>query len=448
MPEHETFDLDAAFRALEHDIAGASSPRGAGAAIATARRRRRTTVGAIAAVAVLAVGGVVIAQGARSTDHAVAPSDQPLPSPSALSVDALDQASAGWMSDWTRPSRHAANRALSLLGPLTCIAARDGQGVLDNAESTGHSVFASGSDGVDVVVGEKVSSQNAAKAQEQMQALVDTCAPGATAQRAYTDGSSATYSQVDEGRRGDFFIWTARQGDRIGLMVATGAAHPPSDSSVARMADLLVGALQVDSTVTGDQLSGGSASASASGSGSGDVFIQDGQFQSALGSWSGGWSATNGDAPSALPCGVDLAKGESFGAESSLGANGQQQLFGYNTATAAQQRARTASDRFRACPSYQVGQVPLSNGTSVTVAAGTGSGQQVVWLVRQGRTLDVVQVPAGDSAPPDSADQAVGELLDQVITAYMSPEPGAPSSAGPGRVTVSHAPAVSGGSRH
>ena len=59
MPEHETYDLDAAFARLEQDLSTLSRGPGADRAVSTARRRRRTTVAAVAAVAIVAVGGVV-----------------------------------------------------------------------------------------------------------------------------------------------------------------------------------------------------------------------------------------------------------------------------------------------------------------------------------------------------------------------------------------------------
>ena len=57
----ETFDLDRAFDDLARDVAARSHPAGADRAVTTARRRR-TSLGAVAAVAVLSVGGLVVSQ--------------------------------------------------------------------------------------------------------------------------------------------------------------------------------------------------------------------------------------------------------------------------------------------------------------------------------------------------------------------------------------------------
>ena len=57
----ETFDLDQALDDLARDVATRSRPAGADRAVSTARRRR-TSLGAVAAVAVVSVGGLVLSQ--------------------------------------------------------------------------------------------------------------------------------------------------------------------------------------------------------------------------------------------------------------------------------------------------------------------------------------------------------------------------------------------------
>ncbi len=106
MPEHETFDLDAAFARLEQDVTTLSTAPGAGAAVARARRRRRTRAGGIAVVAVLAVGGVAVGQGLSGHDDSVAPADH-LPAPAPLDGPHLSAATAAWTPAWTSPSEQA-----------------------------------------------------------------------------------------------------------------------------------------------------------------------------------------------------------------------------------------------------------------------------------------------------------------------------------------------------
>ncbi|HEY3528992.1 MAG TPA: hypothetical protein VGK78_07565 [Nocardioides sp.] len=80
MPEHDSFDLDAAFGRLEQDIAGISAPRGAGAAITTARRRRQTRWG-VAAVAALVVAGSAVGLHGRTGSDVEPPPTRPIPAP-------------------------------------------------------------------------------------------------------------------------------------------------------------------------------------------------------------------------------------------------------------------------------------------------------------------------------------------------------------------------------
>jgi hypothetical protein len=98
MPEHDTFDLDATFRAFERDVAGVTHPRDAGAAVATARRRRRTTIGAVSAATVLVVGGVIAGQSIATRNTSVGPAQ--LPPPAAFDARALAEATRGWVPEW------------------------------------------------------------------------------------------------------------------------------------------------------------------------------------------------------------------------------------------------------------------------------------------------------------------------------------------------------------
>jgi len=105
MPEPDTFDLDAAFHALERDIAGLSRGHGAARAVATARRRRRTAIGAAAAVALVAIGAGALAttdvgNHAEPATSTVDRSDRPVPAPAALDTASLGQATAGWAGPW------------------------------------------------------------------------------------------------------------------------------------------------------------------------------------------------------------------------------------------------------------------------------------------------------------------------------------------------------------
>ncbi len=125
MPEHDTFDLDAAFAALEQNIAGLSSPRDAGAAIATARRRRRTAIGGAFVGLALVIGAVVAGQGIASRNESVGPAQ--LPTPALFDAPALSAATEGWVSHWgylSKPGQFSNPR-----GRRSALSRGDGQGL-------------------------------------------------------------------------------------------------------------------------------------------------------------------------------------------------------------------------------------------------------------------------------------------------------------------------------
>ena len=106
----ETFDLDRALDDLARDVATRSRPAGADRAVTTARRRR-TSLGAVAAVAVLSVGGLVLSQlgggspapqpGGPPGNVTVAPEPTRPTGPGTLDADVLNEAFDGW-GEWTQ----------------------------------------------------------------------------------------------------------------------------------------------------------------------------------------------------------------------------------------------------------------------------------------------------------------------------------------------------------
>jgi hypothetical protein len=171
-------------------------------------------------------------------------------------------------------------------------------------------------------------------------------------------------------------------------------------------------------------------SSTGTSSGAGSVFVTSDAFAAALGSWASGWSATEGDPPTSLPCGADLETSAQFGESTDLGANGEQVVYGYQSESAASQKLSSFATRIRACPAYDVRRVPLSGGSSLVVATGAGSGQQVVWVVQQGRTLGLIHVPADDTAPPESVDAAIAKLILAALDSQQS------TTSGPAQATT------------
>jgi hypothetical protein len=98
---------------------------------------------------------------------------------------------------------------------------------------------------------------------------------------------------------------------------------------------------------------------------------------------------------------------------SNLGANGDQEYFGYGTTASAVSDVQAIGLKLAACTSasYDVHNVTLSDGHVVSVAAATGDQGAVVWMAQQGPIVMYVVVPAGQTPPPDSVSRAVGGLL-------------------------------------
>jgi hypothetical protein len=408
MPEHDLFDLDDAFSSLERDIATISSPRGAGRAVGAARRRRRTTYGSIAAVAVLAVAGVVIGQGLGGHDGAVGPSDQPLPPPTPLSAMAFSAATAGWVDGWGQPDA-SQSKALS---SINCLDSGGNTPALDQASKTGGDLYGTGSS-IAYVLGLQFKADNIDAATAEITASVAQCHPSATTTATYADGSQVRfYVLPGAGGGSDVELWTGQLGDRLGLAVVGGAADTPSPETAGRVGDLLMGALQVDGTFTstpGGDVTSSSASASSSSFGS----ISESDFAQALGSWPNGWQRQGTkSAGEALPCAGDWTVGSSSGSGSSLGGNGEQEAYGFDSAENARSSAEALAGDLKACAASP-GTVSTASGLGtapVTIVVSSGNDARVTWIVQHGSTVAYITIP-GSTRPPDAVSLTIQGLM-------------------------------------
>lgn len=402
MSDLDSFDLDAAFRGLEQDIAGISAPRGAGQAVAAARRRRRTTIGAIAAVAVLIVGGAAIGQGLHGRDQSVGPAGS-LPDPAPLTAQALSAATNGWVSGW---SSRTPEEAHFKAGPLEHCLART-TGTSDKSTATrgsGNLFFDAGHAGALATLSGFDTTSDADAAWSGISKVVATCSSATPARQLSWDGASSQSYATLPGVSPKGHFWVARVGSTFGFVWISGASTDITSAVDDNVAQALVAALEYPGSMR-------AVPSSSSHSASSEAFVSAEAFAAALGSWSSGWSATHGDAPDSLPCEIDLSSGQKFGSSTFLGANGGQTTYGYASAAAASAKLGSLASQLRGCPPNVVQEVPLGGGGSVLVGSATGSGQQDVWVVRHGRTLAVIQTPAGDSAPPQDVDASVGKLL-------------------------------------
>jgi hypothetical protein len=398
MPEHDTFDLEAAFARLERDIAGVSSPRGAGLAVATARRRRRTTIVAVAAAAVVAVGGLALGQG-LGHHAAVVPADQ-LPAPAPLDGSHLTAATKGWTPAWG-PQTDAGKMKLSenFGGPCLALPGHGRSGIVELADAHVDVAFAAMSD---------YGSHSVTEATQwyKIERRVAGC-HGARLISSFSDVSGAlgrTY-QIDAAPSDSApeYLWMVSTGRAIGVLKIFGQSEPLPSANDRPVADALLAAVQLPASYP----------LSRSSTGQTTVGISATDFSAALGDWQSGWSATQGgrDANSS-PCGTDISSGAAFGETESLGANAEQGSYGFDSATAARAAVESIGSSLAACSSgaYDVRSLAVQGG-SVTVAAGTGSAADVVWLVQNRNQFSYVVIPAGETVPPVSVTQQVGDLL-------------------------------------
>jgi len=425
MPEHDLFDLDDAFSSLERDIATISSPRGAGQAVGTARRRRRTTYGSIAAVAVLAVGAVAIGQGLAGRDGAVGPSDQPLPPPTPLSAGAFSTATAGWVDGWGKPTSAQSDS----LNSVDCLGSGSDTKALDAATRTGGDIYGAGSTEVVYALGLDFPADKIDAATSAIAAAVRSCKPTVSATTTYADGSEVTFYQLPpKNGSGDIELWTARFGDRLGLAVAGGTPDEPPADVVAQVGDLLVGVLQVDSTFTqtpGGAVTSGSATASSSSFGS----VSESDFAAALGTWPNGWQQRGTkSAVDQLPCAGDWTVGSSSGLGSSLGTNGDQESYNFDSAENARSSVEALAGNLHACAASPATITTVAGtGTApVTVAVGSGSDARVTWIVHVGASVGYISIP-GDTTPPALVSETVAGLMGDALNHVASSEAPPPS---------------------
>jgi hypothetical protein len=226
----ETFDLDRAFDDLTRDVAARSHPTGADRAVTTARRRR-TSLGAVAAVAVLSVGGVVVSQlgGGSPAPQPGGPGNvtvAPEPAPRPLDAAALNEGFDGW-AVWTQrdPEVLTDPRCLGdtpeqpVSGETTAFRSDPGLGAAFT-----NAVFASEAD-----------------AQRAFDALVDDlegCQLLEGVRPLTLESGRSAYAPLSGTPKGDDpqLIWLVQVDDRVGILTVVGIQDTPPDDVVPSVA--------------------------------------------------------------------------------------------------------------------------------------------------------------------------------------------------------------------
>lgn len=415
MPEHDTFDLDAAFHALERDVADSSVPRGAGAAITTARRRRRTTVATVAAAAVLAAGGVVIGHG-FGQDHAVEPtsttgeSDRPVPVAAPLDAVSLGRATAGWAGPWDNLDMNA--NPVRTLNP-SCQINNDESGSSSVNGATG--AFQT-SDGHYVQFGATRWNEGAGAHVATLTNALEACPGAKTTEVTYTDGTHVLFVEL-QSLAGSPTQWAivARGHDQLGLEIAPTTGL--TDEVQVRLADAMVAGLEADAGLT--SVPQGGVGRMDPAQTAGQVWAET--LQPALTGWATPWNPKLPQGSSEAQPGLSLPncvgsigeKDNGNGLTINVGRDGYQEVHWFPTESAATQTVADLQQGLAGCSTpYEVHTVTLPSGRPVVVAAGP---QVVLWFTRVASHVLVLQLPAGDTAPPDDVSIKVGQVIEQVL---------------------------------
>jgi hypothetical protein len=187
----------------------------------------------------------------------------------------------------------------------------------------------------------------------------------------------------------------------------------------------MVSAVQADATfdrTAGGISDGGSKSASSADFGS----VAESDFSAALGAWANGWQHSGaGEIAKELPCAGNWMVGSSSGSGASLGGNGEQDFYSFDTVDNARSSLQSLASDLQACTTSpaSIRTVGGTGAAPVTVAVWSGSDGRVAWIVQRGAAVGYIFIPASTS-PPDAVSEAVGGLVDDVMAhAGESPPP-------------------------
>lgn len=407
MPEHDTFDLDAVFRAFEHDVAELSRPLGAGAAVASARRRRRTTWTGVAAGLALVLGAAAVAQGVTARNDADGPASPP--TPAAFDAAAFNRAAAGWMPGWNavpnpdvKQMGTFAQRCVEALGADAGSAAAP-----DAARATG--VVLSNPQTFSIAVGtlaqwspEDGSTADAAFAG--IRTGIQKC-PTAIERDTYTWAGARGQSWEVGTPKNMQHLWLAEADHGVAVLWTTGGTTNPVPDEVDRR---VMTALVAGIGAPGSYLP---VSTSVTTQTTAPQVISPASFTKALRGWPTGWQRHGTAAGNSIPCARGWLRASTASTTGGLGGNGEQAYGTYPDAQDAEAALERVRASLRSCPgaTYDVPAPVQGGGVTVLVA----SGPRIVWAVASQDQVGVVSIPAGEVAvPPQRVTTAVvGRLL-------------------------------------
>lgn len=415
----ELFDIDRAFDALTHDVATRTHAPGA-AHVTRAARRRRTTrlVGAVAALAVVAGGGVGLLE--QRSDRTVVDPAGDLPAPAPLSTSVLDAVTAGWISGWVVPTDQSQISDTTGQTMDRCVNSLLRGDETDTPVSTGAAIFVAGKALVFARGGQASSDAEAEHVMAQ-------ASPGSGCQDVRTTSPSTDTELVTASVAGGGGVFAVvRWHDRLAY---AGLAAP--DTAPAGVQDALgralLAAVQDDAIVTTmppilQGSMGGAQSQSATSSDATAYSMTDPaaqELQSAFGAWAPGYStqpaSDMADPPDCFPDTASSSSGATVGNRAVVS------LSNYPSAAAAQQALAANRSALASCGFTTVG--PTGD---LVVATKGGAHATTLWFLRSDSHVAWIQVD-GWADPPQAVTDAVEQLL-TAAAATIHVEPSGPAT--------------------
>ncbi len=406
MPDHDTFDLEAAFRGLADDIAHVTNAPGADIAVRGARRRRRTTLGAAVAGVALVVGAVAVA-GIGKHDDAVTPVDH-LPAPAPLDGPHLTAATGGWTPAWGPETKAVRDEIASAFGGH-CLADIPGGGrgaLLALASTSRTGALAEMTD-----FGSR--SREAAASWRRVERQLGRCPEAhlVSSFRIPSGGAGHTYRIDPSGREtAPEYAWIVTTGRQVGELKIFGQRDPLPEVNDPQVARAFLAALQNPSSYTTRHTASSNATPR----------VDEQDFARALGGWVSGWTSSGGEhSVSDSSCYRKHWWQRSWSSvHMGLGGNGRQEIAQFHSAAAARAAVISLSDALRSCDStrYDVTQ-PLDDPRSSLAVA---SGPTVVWVAQHDDAVAVVHVPSAGTPPPRQVSVDVGGLMFAWMTSFSS----------------------------
>jgi hypothetical protein len=264
-------------------------------------------------------------------------------------------------------------------------------------------------------------------------AAFDACPADTTQTFSYPDGAEVTVASMARTQGGEVVTVATRFADRAGILLLGRVDAVPTTAQVGALADLTLAATMDDATY--------SKAMPQSGVGRIDPAQFAGQvwapaLEPALQGWSTPWNPqlpqdASQEVPDlALPACAGTPEGDDQGngLNINVGRDGFEWVHWFASVARATQAVDDLTQSLTTCSTpYAVHTVTLPSGRPVVVAAGP---DVVLWFTRVASHVLVLQLPAGDTAPPDVVSVQVGAALEHVLeqpaTTVGSPDANTP----------------------